>query len=100
VTYATDIPPSSIGCPIGFLQRLAYSRIKEGETVDLNLVIFIGLPGGLEPRADQLRELVKEKKIDCFELHSREMIHGGQMLPILYPPILDEETKDTDTLPT
>jgi hypothetical protein len=87
VTYATDRPQSSIGCPIGLSQRLASSRIKEGETVDLDLVIknrsadgvamtvaIIGVPGGLEPRADQLRELVKEKKIDCFELRSREVI--------------------------
>ena len=61
--------------------------VREGETVDLNIVVknrssggvamtvaIIGIPGGLEPRSDQLRELVKECKLDCYELRPREVI--------------------------
>jgi hypothetical protein len=37
-------------------------------------VAIIGIPGGLEPRSDQLRELVKEAKLDCYELRGREVV--------------------------
>src|SRR5205823_5298843 len=33
-----------------------------------------GLPGGLEARADQLKELVREGKVDAFETRGREVI--------------------------
>jgi hypothetical protein len=37
-------------------------------------VAIVGLPCGLEARADQLKELVKEGKIDFFETRGREVI--------------------------
>ena len=37
-------------------------------------VAIIGLPGGLQARADQLREFVKEGRIACYELRNREVI--------------------------
>jgi uncharacterized protein YfaS (alpha-2-macroglobulin family) len=72
---------------VSLSQQLSRGTVREGETVDLNVVLknrstegvamtvaIIGIPGGLEARADQLRELVKETKLDCYELRSREVI--------------------------
>jgi len=35
---------------------------------------IVGLPGGLEARAEQLKELVREGKADAFETRGREVI--------------------------
>jgi len=37
-------------------------------------VVLVGLPGGLEPRYKHLKELVKEKKIDCYEVNGRWVV--------------------------
>jgi hypothetical protein len=37
-------------------------------------VAIIGLPGGLEPRHDQLNELVKKATIDAYEVRGREVV--------------------------
>jgi hypothetical protein len=37
-------------------------------------VAIIGVPGGLEPRHDQLKELVKSGKIDAYEVIGREVV--------------------------
>jgi hypothetical protein len=87
VSYLTDQPADSLGCLVSLSQQLSRGTVREGETVDLNVVLknrstegvamtvaIIGIPGGLEARADQLRELVKETKLDCYELRSREVI--------------------------
>ncbi|MCE9584450.1 MAG: hypothetical protein K8T20_18330, partial [Planctomycetes bacterium] len=34
----------------------------------------VGLPGGLEPRHDQLKELVKSGAIDFYEVRGREVV--------------------------
>jgi hypothetical protein len=87
VSYVTDQPADSCGCLVSLSQQLSRNSVREGETVDLNVLVknrgsagvamtvaIIGIPGGLEARADQLRELVKESKLDCYELRSREVI--------------------------
>ena len=87
VNYVTDQPVDSSGCLVSLSQQLNKSSVLEGETVDLNVLVknrstdgvamavaIIGIPGGLEARADQLRELVKEAKVDCYELRPREVI--------------------------
>ena len=66
--------------------RLAAATVREGEAVDLAVrvaslrdeglpmtVAVVGLPGGLEARADQLREFVKDGRIDAFELRGRDV---------------------------
>ena len=35
---------------------------------------IVGLPGGLEARAEQLKELVREGKVDAFETRGREVV--------------------------
>jgi hypothetical protein len=87
VSYVTDQPADSSGCLVSLSQQLNKSSVREGETVDLNVLVrnrsaegvamtvaIIGIPGGLEARSDQLRELVKEAKLDCYELRPREVI--------------------------
>jgi hypothetical protein len=37
-------------------------------------VAIIGLPGGLEPRHDQLKELVKKGTIDAYEVLGRDVV--------------------------
>jgi hypothetical protein len=34
----------------------------------------VGLPGGLEPRVDQLKELQKKGDIDAFEVRGRDVV--------------------------
>src|SRR5204863_10017267 len=37
-------------------------------------VAIVGLPGGLEPRHDRLKELVKQGTIDAYEVMGREVV--------------------------
>jgi len=37
-------------------------------------VAIVGIPGGLEVRQDQLKELVKSGKIDAYEVNGREVV--------------------------
>jgi len=46
---------------------------RSGEVVPTPVAI-IGLPGGLEPRHDQLKELVKAGKIAAYEVLGREVV--------------------------
>ena len=38
------------------------------------VVAIVGLPGGLEPRHDQLKELVKKGAIDAYEVMGRDVV--------------------------
>ena len=46
---------------------------RKGETLP-NPVAIIGMPGGLEVRHDQLKELVKAGKIAAYEVRGREVV--------------------------
>ena len=46
---------------------------KSGEAIPTPVAI-VGIPGGLEVRHDQLKELVKSGKIDAYEVLGREVI--------------------------
>ncbi|MBI3726248.1 hypothetical protein HY251_20170 [bacterium] len=87
VRYNALKPASSPSCKVSLSTKLVASEVNEGETVDLRVQVanvtaetipmtmaIVGLPGGLESRADQLKELVKEGKIDFFETRGREVI--------------------------
>ena len=84
--YHADIPPSDPNCAVGVSTKLAKQVIAEGETVRLDVAITnrrkdgqpmtlarIGLPAGLEPREDQLKELKKSGAIDFWETRPREV---------------------------
>ncbi len=87
VRYHALTPASSSSCKVKLATSLASSSIKEGEAVDCRVelsnatkdglpmvVAIVGLPGGLEARADQLKELVKQGKIDFFETKGCEVV--------------------------
>ncbi|MBI3722539.1 A-macroglobulin complement component, partial [bacterium] len=87
VRYHATTPVSSPACKVALSQKLVSTEVNEGETVDLRVELanksaegipmtmaILGLPGGLESRADQLKELVKEGKIDFFETRGRDVI--------------------------
>ena len=87
VSYRTLLPESDEKCPIRLKTSLAKPEVKAGETVALSAevsnatdqgqpmtIAILGLPAGLEPRADQLEELKKAGTIDYYETRSREVI--------------------------
>jgi len=87
VNYNALVPNSSKECKVGLEVKLAEEKVVEGGIVEAQVAItnlakeaiptpvaIIGLPGGLEPRHDQLKELVKSGKIDAYEVRGREVV--------------------------
>ena len=87
VEFHTEQPVSSADCVIDLSVGLANGRVKEGEVTEAevtvrntsdetvpNPIAIIGLPGGLEPRHDQLRELVKAGRIAAWEVRGRDVV--------------------------
>ncbi|MDA1194057.1 MAG: A-macroglobulin complement component [Planctomycetota bacterium] len=87
VRYAALTPASSADTAVRVTTSLASDRATEGEPVDVKVrvvstrseglpmtVAIVGLPGGLEARADQLEELVREGKVDFVETRGREVV--------------------------
>lgn len=87
VRYNTLKPNSSEECKLTLSTTLRDAKIGEGniteavativnksaETIPTPIAI-IGIPGGLEVRHDQLKELVKSGKIDAYEVIGREVV--------------------------
>jgi hypothetical protein len=80
-------PDSSPGTKVSITTSLAKADVTEGEPVEVPVrvanrsadgvpmvVAIVGVPGGLEPRAEALKDLVKEGKVDAFETRGREVI--------------------------
>jgi uncharacterized protein YfaS (alpha-2-macroglobulin family) len=80
-------PDSARESKVGLDVKLTKAVVAEGELVEANATIsnrtnqaiptpvaIIGLPGGLEPRHDQLKELVKKGTIDAYEVIGREVV--------------------------
>jgi uncharacterized protein YfaS (alpha-2-macroglobulin family) len=87
VRYHAITPASSERCQVSLATKLARTEIAEGEALDVAVELanktdaglpmtmaIVGLPGGLEARVDQLKELVKMGKIDFFELRGRDVV--------------------------
>jgi alpha-2-macroglobulin-like protein len=81
------LPPSSDECQLTLDVRMGHDRLAEGEVTEVQVevvnrgteaaptpVAIIGLPGGLEPRHDQLKELVRAGRIDAYEVIGREVV--------------------------
>jgi hypothetical protein len=98
VNYNAIKPASSNHCKLDLKVSLAQTKLTEGNATEANVTVtnkekavvptpvaIIGLPGGLEPRHDQLKELVKKGKIDAYEVRGREVV--------LYWRTLDAEAK-------
>lgn len=87
VNYNTSLPNSSKDCKLAVDVKLASNKLEEGSATVANVVVqnktndviptpvaIIGLPGGLEPRHDQLKELVKKGTIAAYEVLGREVV--------------------------
>jgi uncharacterized protein YfaS (alpha-2-macroglobulin family) len=98
VNYHSLKPNSAEQCKVHLEVSLRDKRIDEGAATEAKVVVvnrtsdviptpvaIIGIPGGLEVRHDQLKELVKAGKISAYEVLGREVV--------LYWRSLDKETR-------
>lgn len=86
----TPLPPSDADCALGLETSLgddpAAAGYAEGDAATLAVtltnrrdaglpmaLVRVGLPAGLEPRADRLEEMKRAGTIDFYELRSREV---------------------------
>src|SRR5204862_6685506 len=73
--------------PLSLDVELSRDRMVEGDIADATATItnrssealpmavaIVGLPGGLEPRHEQLKELVRAKSIAAYEVIGREVV--------------------------
>jgi hypothetical protein len=87
VKLHSEKPASSDECKMKIGVALASKTVKEGAITEAQVtcentakeivptpVAIIGIPGGLEVRHDQLKELVKSKKIAAYEVLGREVV--------------------------
>jgi hypothetical protein len=94
VKYNTLSPESDKDCKVDITAKLAQDRVTEGSSTEANVTVvnntaeaiptpvaIVGIPGGLEPRHDQLKELVKKGTIDSYEVLGREVVLYWRALP-------------------
>jgi uncharacterized protein YfaS (alpha-2-macroglobulin family) len=87
VKYYSTLPDSSEQTQVGIQVTLKDRQIQEGGVTEAMVsianksdqvlptpVAIVGIPGGLEVRHDQLKELVKSGKIDAYEVIGREVV--------------------------
>jgi uncharacterized protein YfaS (alpha-2-macroglobulin family) len=87
VKYNTLKPLNSPDCKVSLETRLNDTEVTEGSLTEAMVTVvnkaketiptpiaIIGIPGGLEVRHDQLKELVKSKKIAAYEVKGREVV--------------------------
>jgi hypothetical protein len=87
VKYNTDHPDNDARAQVGIQVALKNTETREGAITEAMVgivnksseaiptpVAIVGIPGGLEVRHDQLKELVKSGRIDAYEVMGREVI--------------------------
>lgn len=88
VDYANEQPDSSKECKVGITVALPAGSVDEGGVTEAVVVVrnlaedeiiptpiaIVGIPGGLEVRHDQLKELVKAERIAAYEVLGREVV--------------------------
>ncbi|MCY1044527.1 MG2 domain-containing protein [Corallococcus sp. bb12-1] len=87
VTYSALMPASSKDTQVTLEATLAKTELTEGEPTEARVVIanrtgqrlptavaIFGVPGGLEVRHDQLKELVKRQVVDAYEVLGRDVV--------------------------
>jgi hypothetical protein len=87
VNFHTLKPDSHSECKIHLETTLRDEQIDEGAVTEADVVVInrtgeavptpvaiIGIPGGLEVRHDQLKELVKAGTIDAYEVLGRDVV--------------------------
>jgi alpha-2-macroglobulin-like protein len=87
VNFNSTIPASSDQCKLSIATKLKDAQVTEGAITEADVTVtnltdqtvptpiaIVGLPGGLEVRYDQLKELVKADRIAAYEVRGREVI--------------------------
>ncbi len=87
VSYHCATPASSDRCKVSIETHLAAVTLGEGDVTEADVTVtnrthaavptpvaIVGLPGGLEVRADQLKELVSAGRIAAYEVRGREVV--------------------------
>jgi len=87
VKYHSTLPDSSEQAQVGIQVVLKDPQIQEGGVTEAFVTIanksdqviptpvaIVGIPGGLEVRHDQLKELVKSGRIDAYEVIGSEVV--------------------------
>jgi hypothetical protein len=87
VNYFATKPDSSEKCKLDLHVKMAEGKVTEGELSEAQVevvnktdetvptpIAIIGIPGGLEVRHDQLKELVKSGKIAAYEVLGRDLV--------------------------
>ena len=87
INYHSETPASAKECQVGLKVGLSDTQVEEGAVTEANVAVtnltkehspmvvaIVGVPGGLEPRHDQLKELVKSGKIAAYEVIGREVV--------------------------
>ena len=87
ISFNSVTPSSSDQCKLALSTTLKDTTISEGAATEADVIVtnktpdtlptpiaIIGLPGGLEPRHDQLKELVKSDRIAAYEVRGRQII--------------------------
>ncbi len=87
VTYNALKPDSSPETQVALEVSLAKTALTEGEPTEARVLVanktdeklptavaIFGVPGGLEVRHDQLKELVKKKTVDAYEVIGRDVV--------------------------
>ena len=87
VNYYDALPASSDQCKVGLAVALRDAQVTEGTVTEAKVTVtnrsneaismpvaIVGIPGGLEVRHDQLKELVKAGTIDAYEVIGREVV--------------------------
>lgn len=80
-------PEASASCKVRLETRLRDTKLDEGSATEAEVVVvnqsheaqpnpvaIIGIPGGLEVRHDQLKELVKAERIAAYEVLGRDLV--------------------------
>ncbi|MBL7076132.1 MAG: A-macroglobulin complement component [Kiritimatiellae bacterium] len=88
IDYANEKPASSDACKVGITVALPAGLVEEGGVTEATVIVsnraedeiiptpiaIVGIPGGLEVRHDQLKELVKAERIAAYEVLGREVV--------------------------
>ena len=93
VRYNCLKPVSDDNCDVDIQVSLSDKSLEEGTTTEANVVVvnqsdeevaspmaIVGIPGGLEVRHDQLKELKSSGKIAAYEVRGRDVVLYWRML--------------------
>ncbi|MCC7530875.1 MAG: A-macroglobulin complement component [Candidatus Melainabacteria bacterium] len=94
IKYNTNTPVSSKDCNLDLSVKLAQNKVVEGASTEANVTVtntskdavptpvaIVGIPGGMEPRHAQLKELVKKGTIDSYEVLGRDVVLYWRSMP-------------------